>query len=151
MSHLRKTLRLLAVAMLFLFGSGVAVPNAAGAETPATGIDYQTLVGLCDYYQGRIVERELPPPYRYGCQVSDGDIDCLETTECDFIPFGDLPPFQVTCDTVGGRWSLDDKLGTISCDTDRDDVVLTCGFRELTCTFVLDNEPPMPIPPGDER
>ncbi|MEO3780220.1 hypothetical protein ABGB16_26060 [Micromonospora sp. B11E3] len=110
-SVLRRMLRLLACTLLAVVGSCVVVSSPADAQESPAGIDYGTLVAVCDRYQGTFVEGDLPSPYRYGCLLSDGQINCLETTECFFFRLDDgRPPFEESCDRGSGEFKVvDDK------------------------------------------
>jgi hypothetical protein len=143
--HLRRMLRLLTVAVLVVVGSFAAVSKATAGETHHEGIDPRALVVLCDRYQGRYLE-ELPKPYSYGCDLSDGQIGCLETTECSFRRLGDRPPFEERCERVGGKFSYKD-FSIFSCWTEEDTVLVFCDETWSECGITsLPNEQPMPIP-----
>lgn len=143
---LRRMLRLLTVTLLVVFGScAVVVSNPANAQDPVVqepvaGIDYRILVVICDRYQGKFVDGGLPSPYRYGCVLIDGQIDCLETTECVFFRSNDeRPPFEESCERGDGRYEvLDDTI--FGCSNDKDRILLICP--EQPCD--MESEQPMP-------
>lgn len=148
---LRKMLRLLTIAVLFAGGSAVAVSAPAGADEtpPVPGVDYRTLIVLCDQFRGDFIEdkdERLPAPYRYGCVVTDGQIECLETTDCIFVIAADYlerPPFEETCQRWGGKFQR--LLETIyGCDGEDDDIYVNCSHSNECQLTVMENEQPMP-------
>lgn len=143
MPYLSRMLRLLVVAVLVVAGSFAAVSNAAAGEKPRAGIDPPTLVALCERFQGRFLE-ELRPPYRYGCELSDGRINCLETTECTFLRLDDRPPFEESCERAGGRY-LHKDIAIFGCWTKQDEVLVACYETWDECGITSQpNEQPMP-------
>jgi hypothetical protein len=132
--------------VLVVAGSVAAVPNAAGAQTPLAGIDQPALVAICERFQGRLLDK-LPPPHRYGCELSDGRIGCLETTECSFHRLDDQPPFEESCDRGRGKYRQLD-VATFGCWTEVEVILLICdGPWVQDCGVASEpHEQPMPKP-----
>ncbi len=147
MSHLGRMLRLLAVAGLVVAGSFAVVSPAAGAETPLAGIDRPALAALCERYQGGLLEK-LPPPYGYGCELSDGRINCLETTECSFRRLDDRPPLEESCERAGGKYRQQEDVATFTCWTEEEEILVVCdGLWSEDCGFASEpHDQPMPKP-----
>ncbi len=146
MSHSRRMPRLLAVALLAIAGSVAVLPNAAGAEKPLPGIDKPALAALCERFQGRLLEK-LPPPHSYGCELSDGRIGCLETTECTLRRLDERPPFEQSCERGRGKYRQLDAI-TFSCWTEQVEILVICdGPWVQECGVTSEpHEQPMPKP-----
>ncbi|HCT78864.1 MAG TPA: hypothetical protein DGT23_20350 [Micromonosporaceae bacterium] len=139
-------LRLQAVAVLVAAFVAVA-PNAAaaGVSTSREGIEPKTLATICEQFQGEFHE-DPKSRYPYGCELSDGGINCLETTECSYLRLGNLPPLEESCKRAGGKY-LKDILVFI-CWIQVYEVQVTCDQNMDNCgAGSIPNEQPMPNRP----
>jgi hypothetical protein len=135
-------LRLFAVTVLVAAGTCAVVSNpswAGKSGEPLKGFDQKELVEVCDHYQGGYL-KDLPSPYRYGCDLSDGQIKCQETADCTFFRKAGNP-FEESCERGGDKYILD-KLGIFRCWNEKRPIILYCDPKWETCA--IGHDQPMP-------